>query len=132
MKHRGCSIIFSNRQDQVLLLLRDDKPDIAFPGMWDLPGGHIEENETPTECIRREMLEELCVDIGSPSMSGIYAFSDRYEYVFSMRAFFDIDEILLQEGQKLEWFSERQAAETVLAYGFNKVLSDFFEKNRKR
>ncbi|RVE89918.1 hypothetical protein CN172_30815 [Sinorhizobium meliloti] len=33
---------------------RDQKPDIPFPGMWDLPGGGREGDESPAECaIRR-------------------------------------------------------------------------------
>jgi hypothetical protein len=32
MKHTGCSILFVNPRNQVLLFLRDDKPDIHFPG----------------------------------------------------------------------------------------------------
>ncbi|OSP55016.1 NUDIX hydrolase [Pseudoruegeria sp. SK021] len=43
----------------VLTLLRDDRPDIPFPGLWDLPGGGREAAETPTATALRELHEEL-------------------------------------------------------------------------
>lgn len=43
----------------VLTLQRDDKPDIPFPGMWDLPGGGREGDEGPVACALRETREEL-------------------------------------------------------------------------
>lgn len=55
----GAGIILLNHNNEVLLLLRDDKPEIPFPNMWDIPGGKVEENETPENGIRREMDEEL-------------------------------------------------------------------------
>jgi len=36
MKRKGTSIIFVNDKKQILLLLRDDKPDIPYPNMWDV------------------------------------------------------------------------------------------------
>lgn len=47
----------------VLTLLRDDKPDIPFPAMWDLPGGGREGDEDPETCALRETLEELGLDL---------------------------------------------------------------------
>lgn len=44
--------------DKVLVYLRDNKPGINFPGLWDLPGGGREDHETPEECITRELQEE--------------------------------------------------------------------------
>ena len=46
---------------------RDMKPDIPFPGMWDLPGGAREGGEAPADCAIRETQEEfgLAVDVGS-------------------------------------------------------------------
>jgi 8-oxo-dGTP diphosphatase len=45
--------------DRVLCYLRDDKPGIPFRGQWDLPGGGREGNETPEECLLREVHEEF-------------------------------------------------------------------------
>jgi 8-oxo-dGTP diphosphatase len=35
-----------------------------YPDVWDFPGGHVEPREAPVEALRRELLEELGVDIG--------------------------------------------------------------------
>ncbi len=43
----------------VLTMLRDDKSDIPFPAMWDFPGGGREGEETPEECVLRELKEEF-------------------------------------------------------------------------
>ena len=57
----GAGIILLNRNNEVLLLLRDNKIDIPFPNMWDIPGGKVEEGESPEQAIRREMMEELSI-----------------------------------------------------------------------
>lgn len=44
------------------LLLGHRHPDrAAFPNTWDLPGGHVDEGETLTEALYRELDEELGV-----------------------------------------------------------------------
>ena len=45
--------------DNVVTILRDDIPTIAWPGHWDLPGGGREGDETPEACVLRELKEEL-------------------------------------------------------------------------
>ncbi len=132
MKHRGASILFFNESRQVLLLLRDDIPSIPFPGMWDLPGGHIENSESPQYCIQREMLEEMLLETGQCDLFGIYDFSDRIEYVFSKKIFFNPSDVDLQEGQRIRLFSEEEVGKTTLAYGFNRVLADYFSREDVR
>jgi 8-oxo-dGTP diphosphatase len=38
-----------------------------YPNVWDLPGGHIEENERPPRALVRELREELGVVIPEPT-----------------------------------------------------------------
>jgi 8-oxo-dGTP diphosphatase len=39
----------------------------AYPGVWDLPGGHIEAGETELAALTREIREELGVQIATGS-----------------------------------------------------------------
>jgi 8-oxo-dGTP diphosphatase len=50
-------VLHSNRQ--LIAYLRDEKPEIPFPGRWDLPGGGREGDETPAQCAMREVAEEF-------------------------------------------------------------------------
>jgi len=128
MKRKGTSIIFVNDQQQVLLLLRDDKPTIPYPNMWDVPGGHVDAGETPEACIIREMKEEMDLTLEEFERFSVVEFTDRVEYTFWKRANLDIEKIDLQEGQGLRWFTELEAKKTKLAYGFNEIIGDFFKK----
>ena len=58
----GCKITLIYR-DKILTILRDDKETIPYPNMWDLPGGGREGNETPFECVAREVYEELSIQL---------------------------------------------------------------------
>ena len=128
MKREGSSILFVNEQRQILLFLRDDLPHIPYPNTWDVPGGHVEEGETAAQCIVREMKEEMGLDLAGFELFSVRECSDRIEYTFWKAADLNIDEISLQEGQCLKWFSEEEAKATALAYGFNEIVADFYAK----
>ena len=54
----GCTIaLFCG--DKLLTILRDDKSNIPYPNTWELPGGGREGDESPFECVAREVYEEL-------------------------------------------------------------------------
>ena len=60
-KHQGfsgCKIVLIC-DDKLLTILRDDISTIPWPNMWELPGGGREGEETPFECVQREVFEEL-------------------------------------------------------------------------
>jgi len=128
VKRKGSSIIFINDEEQVLLFLRDDKPDLPYPNMWDVPGGHVEADESPEKCIIREMKEEMDLDLDEFQLFSKVEFEDRFEYTFWAKANLNIDEITLTEGQRLRWFMRDEAKQTQLACGFNKIVENFFIK----
>jgi len=54
-------------KDKVLLCKRNNLG--SFPGMWSIPGGKLEENETPMEGAKREFLEETDVNINDKEIN---------------------------------------------------------------
>lgn len=125
-KHSGSSIIFVNNKEEILLVLRDDKPGLPYRNMWDVPGGHVEPNETPEECIVREMKEEMNINLQNFQLLCQKEFDDRIEYTYWKRENLNISEIKLMEGQHLKWFSNDEVAQTELAYGFNEIIEKFY------
>ena len=128
VKRKGSSIIFVNDEGQVLLFLRDNIPELPYPNMWDVPGGHVEADESPKTCIVREMKEEMDLSLDEFELFSKIEFEDRIEYTFWTRADLDIDEIELTEGQRLKWFKRDEAKQTRLAYGFNEIIEIFYSK----
>ena len=128
MKPRGTSILFVNDRDQVLLFLRDDFPSIACPNMWDIPGGRVEADETPAACIVREMKEEIGIELAGFRLFEQKEFPDRSEFTFWKRENFEIDGLLLTEGQALRWFTREEVAALQLAFGFNSTVESFYQR----
>ena len=58
LEFSGCKIALLC-DNKLLTILRDDIPTIPWPNMWELPGGGREGEETPFECVQREVFEEL-------------------------------------------------------------------------
>ncbi len=66
----GCKIALLHG-DTILTILRDDISTIPYPNMWDFPGGGREKDETPFECIRREVFEELGIELKEESITWV-------------------------------------------------------------
>jgi A/G-specific adenine glycosylase len=59
-KQIGVAVIW-NDQEQILIDKRPQKGLLG--GLWEFPGGKLEAGETVVECIRREIQEELGIEI---------------------------------------------------------------------
>ncbi|MEG6616529.1 8-oxo-dGTP diphosphatase MutT [Peptococcaceae bacterium 1198_IL3148] len=55
------------------LLIAQRKKDDALSLKWEFPGGKVEEGEDPRDCLRREIKEELAMEV---------AVGDSYDVVF--------------------------------------------------
>ena len=49
-------------ENKFLIAQRKAK-DSLFGGLWEFPGGKIEDGETPKECMARELKEELEIEV---------------------------------------------------------------------
>lgn len=59
-KHIGVAVIWNDRQ-QILI---DRRPaEGLLGGLWEFPGGKLEAGETYKDCIRREIQEELDIEV---------------------------------------------------------------------
>lgn len=74
---KGAKIALLRGAD-VLVYLRDDKPDIPFPNHWDLPGGGREGDETPRECALRELREEFGISLARERIHWSRIYTDPY------------------------------------------------------
>jgi 8-oxo-dGTP pyrophosphatase MutT (NUDIX family) len=65
-----------NEKNEVLLLHRTDMD------RWCLPGGLLEVGESVVDCLRRECLEELNVQVDPISLLGAYSNPERHMFSF--------------------------------------------------
>jgi 8-oxo-dGTP diphosphatase len=55
-KRMGAGCLFFNEKDEILLVKPNYKP------VWEIPGGVVEQNESPKQGCQREVLEEIGLD----------------------------------------------------------------------
>lgn len=122
----GAGILMLNSNNELLMLLRDNIPDIPFPNMWDIPGGRVEPGEIPEETVKREMMEEMELKLEKISLFKVYETDDLIDNVFWTRIDLIPEEIDLQEGQKISYFSHTELSDMKLAFNYNSVIEEFY------
>lgn len=125
-KPLAAGIILINSAKQILLILRDDIPSIPFPNHWDIPGGHLMAGESPEACVRREMLEEMELELGAIQLFKEYERDDLHEFIYWKEIDLKPTSIRLHEGQKAEYFTREQIEMMRLAFRYNEVIEEFY------
>jgi len=69
------AVILENKKREILLVKRKFPPK---KGLWDLPGGFIQPDESLEQSIKREVKEELNIDVIMNRFIGVYP--DHYLY----------------------------------------------------
>ncbi|MBD2316609.1 8-oxo-dGTP diphosphatase MutT [Phormidium tenue] len=57
----GVGVVWDRDRQRILIDRRLPEGELA--GYWEFPGGKIEGHETATDCIKRELQEELAIDV---------------------------------------------------------------------
>jgi 8-oxo-dGTP pyrophosphatase MutT (NUDIX family) len=126
--------------DKFLIQLRDDIPNIFYPAHWGLFGGHIEENETPEEALRRELIEEIGYSVEDLAYFSKGEDQGRIRYTFSAPLIIPLDEIILNEGWDYslvsfkeikdgQHYSWKAGGKFPFVPHIRDVLLDFIDKN---
>ena len=103
-------------------------------GMWEFPGGKLEEGESPKECIKRELKEELNIDaeIGELFFSYTYNYPHvSYElYFFKVNSYFG--EPVKSVHDKLKWEKLKNFYKYDFLAGDGPLIDKLMSENNKR
>lgn len=114
------------QDDKVLIAQRAEGQKLA--GKWEFPGGKIEEGETPEECLKREIKEELDIDIEVDEYFGesIYPYETGPIRLVAYKARLLGGECRLNVHSRVAWVSPRDLA----GYDFAPADVPFVDKLR--
>jgi 8-oxo-dGTP pyrophosphatase MutT (NUDIX family) len=81
-----------------LMQLRDDIPNIIYPGYWGFFGGHIDPGEAPKAAVMRELLEEISYTPPWVTKFACHSDSQVLRHVFHAPLTVELNQLVLQEG----------------------------------
>jgi ADP-ribose pyrophosphatase YjhB (NUDIX family) len=123
-----------DERGRVLLGKRALEPD---KGLWDLPGGFVDEGEHPVEALHRELEEETSLEIAPGDFLGVWM--DRYGYDSTAASTLNLywearvvggEERPADDVSELRWFAPAELPWSELAFTVNeKVLSAWLARH---
>ena len=104
--------------------MRDQKPDIFYPGLWGLFGGNVDDGEKQIDALKRELFEEIGLKIKDAKR--LFSWN-HYKYntvlhFFSVPLTVEFTTLCLNEGQAMELFSIEQITTLPITTSLNKNL----------
>jgi 8-oxo-dGTP diphosphatase len=94
------------------LLIQQRPAGKPMAGLWELPGGKVEDGEHPEGALIREIREELGIELKTSDMEAFAFVSHAYETFHLLMPVFLIrrwdGEVEAREGQNLAWVSAEE------------------------
>lgn len=104
------TLCYLEKDDMYLMINKNKRKEDLNKGKWLGLGGHFEENETPYQCVIREIKEESGLDIYEPVLRGkIYFINTDYQelmYLFTASSF--EGELVESDEGTLSWIKKDQ------------------------
>lgn len=95
------------RRDDGRFLLARRLPESHLGGLWEFPGGAVEDGESPPDALRRELLEELGVEVAVRAPVTFAFHRDQQRDVVLL--FYEADIVSGEpggrDGQEFGWFA---------------------------
>lgn len=113
------------RGSEIMFVKRKKEP---FKNWWDLPGGFLDERETPEHCIIREMKEETGLVVKPLRVLGFK--NDQYQDQRVLGCFFlckivSGKEIAGDDAAEIRWFDKNALPKNVAFRGIREGLKEF-------
>lgn len=100
-------------ENRVLLAQRPVGKSMA--GLWEFPGGKVEQGETPEAALRRELAEELAIEVCEKCLAPFSFASHGYDEFHLLMSLFLCrnwdGEITPREGQRIAWVRANRLSE---------------------
>ena len=102
LMHVAVGVIFNVRGE---VLIAERPPGKYQSGLWEFPGGKVEENETVFQALQRELFEEVGIQIITAEswLQVKYEYSDRKVLLDTWRVTEFSGEPVGKEGQSIQW-----------------------------
>jgi 8-oxo-dGTP diphosphatase len=125
-------IILMNPEAKVLLQLRC-KDERLYPNCWTLPGGKVEEIESPEQAIVREVKEELGLDLCDHHLFKTIVENTQDQIIERHIYWGNISErtenLRLGEGGALKYFPSKSILRLEVAFDLKPVIMDFLMRH---
>lgn len=103
----ACALVDSD--GRVLVAARPSGKSMA--GLWEFPGGKVEEGETPEAALIRELKEELSIDVTAACLAPLSFASHAYDDFHLLMPLYVCrkwdGQIAPREGQETQWLRPR-------------------------
>lgn len=122
---RTAAAVLVTPDGRYLMQLRDHNPEISFPGFFCLFGGELEPGEEPETGLRRELGEELELEVDEINYFSQFVFDAVYaDGTLRQRYYFEIpiepdviDTLVLHEGAGMKLMTADDIADSVSRVG---------------
>jgi 8-oxo-dGTP diphosphatase len=96
------------------ILIAKRPPGRSLAGLWEFPGGKVEQGESPEHALVRELAEELGIDIAAADLAPLTFASHGYPDFHLLMPLFLCKswrgELVPHEGQELAWVKPTELA----------------------
>ncbi|HMR18106.1 MAG TPA: (deoxy)nucleoside triphosphate pyrophosphohydrolase [Sphingobacterium sp.] len=130
MLHVTCAII--EHEGKVLICQRSER--MKLPLKWEFPGGKVETKESKEECLKREIREELGIDIkiGQELSRVEHHYSDFSLYLYPFICKLVSGKLFLTEHIQARWVDKGQLPDYDWAAADVPVMQEYLYKKRSK
>lgn len=116
--------------DQGRLLIAKRSYGKAQAGMWEFPGGKLEKNESPQNCLHRELLEEMSIEIIPYEWFGVndHHYDTIHIRLIAYKATYVSGTIKLVDHDEYRWVHIKELAEYIFAPADIKFVEMLMQK----